>query len=106
VSFDLELQNRRALVTGGTKGIGAAVVSVLQGAGANLVATARSVPEAPSASVHYIAADLTTAEGAPTLPKRFLSSWAESTLSSMCWEVQARRAAGLRLSTTNNGPRK
>jgi NAD(P)-dependent dehydrogenase (short-subunit alcohol dehydrogenase family) len=31
VSFDLELQNRRALVTGGTKGIGAAVVSVLQG---------------------------------------------------------------------------
>ena len=51
MSFDLELQNRRALVTGGTKGIGAAVVNVLQGAGAKLVATARSVPEAPSAGV-------------------------------------------------------
>jgi NAD(P)-dependent dehydrogenase (short-subunit alcohol dehydrogenase family) len=63
VSFDLELQNRRALVTGGTKGIGAAVVNVLQGAGVKLVATARSVPEAPSAGVHYIAADLTTTEG-------------------------------------------
>jgi NAD(P)-dependent dehydrogenase (short-subunit alcohol dehydrogenase family) len=63
VSFDLELQNRRALVTGGTKGIGAAVVNVLQGTGAKLVATARSVPEAPSAGIRYIAADLTTAEG-------------------------------------------
>jgi NAD(P)-dependent dehydrogenase (short-subunit alcohol dehydrogenase family) len=63
VSFDLELQNRRALVTGGTKGIGAAVVNVLQSAGAKLFATARSVPEATSAGVRYIAADLTTAEG-------------------------------------------
>jgi NAD(P)-dependent dehydrogenase (short-subunit alcohol dehydrogenase family) len=63
VSFDLELQNRRALVTGGTKGIGAAVVNVLQSAGAQLFATARSVPEATSAGVRYIAADLTTAEG-------------------------------------------
>jgi NAD(P)-dependent dehydrogenase (short-subunit alcohol dehydrogenase family) len=63
VSFDLELQNRRALVTGGTKGIGAAVVNVLQSAGAQLFATARSVPEATFAGVRYIAADLTTAEG-------------------------------------------
>jgi NAD(P)-dependent dehydrogenase (short-subunit alcohol dehydrogenase family) len=63
VSFDLELQNRRALVTGGTKGIGAAVVNVLHSAGAQLFATARSVPEATSAGVRYIAADLTTAEG-------------------------------------------
>jgi NAD(P)-dependent dehydrogenase (short-subunit alcohol dehydrogenase family) len=63
VSFDLELQNRRALVTGGTKGIGAAVVNVLHSAGAQLFATARSVPEATSAGIRYIAADLTTAEG-------------------------------------------
>ncbi len=63
MSFDLELQNRRALVTGGTKGIGAAVVNVLQGAGVKLVATARSVPKTPSAGVRYIAADLATAKG-------------------------------------------
>ena len=63
MSFDLELQNRRALVTGGTKGIGAAVVNALQCAGAKLSATGRSVPEATTAGVHYIAADLTTAEG-------------------------------------------
>ena len=29
MSFDLDLANRRALVTGGTKGIGAAVVETL-----------------------------------------------------------------------------
>ena len=63
MSFDLELQDRRALVTGGTKGIGAAVVNVLRGVGAKVIATARSAPEAPSAGVGYIAADLTTAEG-------------------------------------------
>jgi NAD(P)-dependent dehydrogenase (short-subunit alcohol dehydrogenase family) len=33
--FSLELTGRRALVTGGTKGVGAAVVAVLRGAGAN-----------------------------------------------------------------------
>jgi len=40
VSFDLELRGRRALVTAGTKGVGAAVVDVLRGAGAIVVATA------------------------------------------------------------------
>jgi hypothetical protein len=30
MSFDLQLTNRRALVTGGTKGVGAAVVEVLR----------------------------------------------------------------------------
>ena len=34
MSFDLELTGRRALVTAGTKGIGAAVVDVLHNAGA------------------------------------------------------------------------
>jgi len=34
MSFDLQLTDRRALVTGGTKGVGAAVVDVLRNAGA------------------------------------------------------------------------
>jgi NAD(P)-dependent dehydrogenase (short-subunit alcohol dehydrogenase family) len=33
MSFDLELSGRHALVTGGTKGIGAAVVAVLRDVG-------------------------------------------------------------------------
>jgi NAD(P)-dependent dehydrogenase (short-subunit alcohol dehydrogenase family) len=46
MSFNLELTGRRAPVTGGTKGIGAAVAEALRNAGVTAVATARSVPEA------------------------------------------------------------
>ena len=44
MTFDLELSDRRALVTGGTKGVGAAVVEVLSENGARVVTTARSMP--------------------------------------------------------------
>ena len=63
MSFDLDLNNRRALVTGGTKGVGAAVVEALVDAGARVLATARSVPPHPPKGVRYIAADLSTEEG-------------------------------------------
>src|SRR5258708_27259992 len=63
MSFDLDLANRRALVTGGTKGVGAAVVDSLVDAGARVLATARSLPPHPSKGVRYVAADLLTAEG-------------------------------------------
>jgi len=62
MSFDLELTGRRALVTGGTKGVGAAVVESLRNAGVTVIATARSVPEKAPEGVHYVAADLTTAD--------------------------------------------
>jgi NAD(P)-dependent dehydrogenase (short-subunit alcohol dehydrogenase family) len=63
MSFDLGIAGRRALVTGGTKGVGAAVVESLREAGVSVVATARSVPQAAPDGVTYLAADLTTAEG-------------------------------------------
>lgn len=63
MSFDLALGGKRALVTGGTKGAGAAVVRALAAAGAHVTATARTVPESGSGNVHYIAADLLTAKG-------------------------------------------
>lgn len=63
MSFDLALAGRRALVTGGTKGVGAAVVASLRSAGAKVVAAARSVPETAPEGVSYLAADLMTAEG-------------------------------------------
>jgi NAD(P)-dependent dehydrogenase (short-subunit alcohol dehydrogenase family) len=66
VNFDLDLMDRRALVTGGTKGIGAAVVEALHDAGAKVIATARSAPADAIEGVHYIVADLATAEGCAT----------------------------------------
>ena len=45
MSFDLGLSGHRALVTAGTKGVGAAVVEVLRENGANVVTTARSIPQ-------------------------------------------------------------
>lgn len=63
MSFDLQLAGRRALVTAGTKGTGAAVVRALSGAGVTVLATARTVPETSPDGVHYVAADVTTAEG-------------------------------------------
>jgi NAD(P)-dependent dehydrogenase (short-subunit alcohol dehydrogenase family) len=75
MSFDLELANHRALVTGGTKGIGAAAVDALLNAGAKVLATARSVPDRGPNGVGYIASDLSTVEGcaavADAVGKRF-----------------------------------
>lgn len=63
MSFDLQLAGKRVLVTGGTRGIGAAVVEVLSRLDARVVATARSTPSKPLAGVHYVAVDLATADG-------------------------------------------
>lgn len=67
MSFSLELTGRRVLVTGGTKGVGAAVVAVLHDAGARVMTSARSAPKASREGVHFIAADLTTAAGCTAL---------------------------------------
>jgi NAD(P)-dependent dehydrogenase (short-subunit alcohol dehydrogenase family) len=72
MTFDLELANRRALVTGGTKGVGAAVVEVLQSAGVQVMATARHVPARTPDGVRFVAADLSTAEGASAVADRVL----------------------------------
>lgn len=63
MSFDLGLKGRRALVTGGTKGVGAATVAALRSAGVHVTTTARHVPDSPLDGVHYITADITTADG-------------------------------------------
>ncbi|ODU42070.1 SDR family oxidoreductase [uncultured Aquimonas sp.] len=64
MSFDLQLAGKRSLVTGGTRGAGAAVVQALTQAGARVVATATSAPTRRATDVHYLVADLTTAQGA------------------------------------------
>jgi NAD(P)-dependent dehydrogenase (short-subunit alcohol dehydrogenase family) len=58
----LELDGRRALVTGGTKGIGEAVAARLREAGATVLTTARMRPGNLADNL-FVAADITTAEG-------------------------------------------
>jgi len=60
-----ELQGQRALVTGGTRGIGAAIARHLHSAGARVVVAARSRGDYDGPG-HFIAADVSTAAG-PTL---------------------------------------
>src|SRR2546425_1451856 len=58
-----ELKGKRALVTGGTKGVGEAVVATLREAGAAVLTTARSRPETLAHADHFVTADVSTAEG-------------------------------------------
>ncbi|MER5466620.1 SDR family oxidoreductase [Streptomyces sp. NPDC002668] len=60
------LKARRALVTGGTKGVGAAIARRLAHAGATVLVTARSRPDGIAPS-DIITADLATPEGAATV---------------------------------------
>ncbi len=63
MSHYLELEGKRALVTGGTKGVGEAVVATLREAGAAVLTTARSRPENPAHADQFVAADVSTTEG-------------------------------------------
>jgi NAD(P)-dependent dehydrogenase (short-subunit alcohol dehydrogenase family) len=56
-----ELRWKRALVSGGTKGLGEAVVARLREMGAKVLTTARS--GAPAADTMFVAADIATAAG-------------------------------------------
>ena len=62
----LDLTGKRALITSGTRGAGAATVELFRELGARVITTARSLP-ASSAADFFVAADLTTSEGCSTL---------------------------------------
>jgi NAD(P)-dependent dehydrogenase (short-subunit alcohol dehydrogenase family) len=55
----VDLQGKRALVTGGTKGIGKAIADELAQAGAQVIISARNKPEDENTPHYFIAADLT-----------------------------------------------
>jgi NAD(P)-dependent dehydrogenase (short-subunit alcohol dehydrogenase family) len=60
------LTGKRALVSGGTRGIGAAIAARLQSAGAHVTAIGRHAPDHLAAD-DFIAADVATVEGTNTI---------------------------------------
>lgn len=58
-----QLRGKRALVTGGTKGIGDAVASRLRDLGATVLVTARTIPNDLEAVSLFVAADVATVAG-------------------------------------------
>lgn len=74
-NFNDELSGKIALVTGGTKGAGRAIAERLVQAGATVIVTARNAPEKESSQLHFIAADLSRAEGAEKVVSEVLSTY-------------------------------
>jgi NAD(P)-dependent dehydrogenase (short-subunit alcohol dehydrogenase family) len=70
-----EFKNTRVLITGGTKGVGAATVQRFQQSGARVAATARSASSEQPNSVLFIRADIGTASGVQTVIERIRDEW-------------------------------
>ncbi len=63
MAYSLDIEGHRALVTGGTQGLGQAIVATLREAGVKVLTTARRKPCALAPDIQFVAADLSTAEG-------------------------------------------
>jgi NAD(P)-dependent dehydrogenase (short-subunit alcohol dehydrogenase family) len=68
-ALSIALEGQRALVTGGTRGIGRAIATRLAQAGATVLTTARTAPdwtapEQPASGVDFVQADVSTPGGA------------------------------------------
>lgn len=70
-----ELTGFRVLVTGGTRGIGEAIVRRLAGAGASVATTGRSAVSGEQQSTLFVQADVSTANGVRDVATRVLEEW-------------------------------
>lgn len=70
-----EFVGRRVLVTGGTKGIGEAIVHRLSACGASVATTGRSAVSGEHEASLFVQADVSTEHGVRDVANRVLSEW-------------------------------
>lgn len=70
-----EFRGKRALVTGGTKGMGEAIVRRLSLGGASVATTARSPFDGANAPALFVQADITTADGVRRVVDEIQNAW-------------------------------
>lgn len=78
MSFDLQLNGLRTVVTGGRMGLGAAAVQTLVEASARVATPARDVSVRTVDGVTCIGADLTTAQGVAHVAQTVRHRWGVS----------------------------
>ena len=74
LDFSKELSGRRALITGGTRGIGAAIAQRLLDAGAKVVVAARTRNDNTPEAATFVAGDVTTSEGVETIATKAIAT--------------------------------
>ncbi len=73
--LDDEFRGKRVLVTGGTKGVGEAIVRRFELSGALVATTARSPAPQMEASVLFVKSDIGTASGVQKVVDRIQQEW-------------------------------
>jgi len=68
-----ELSGKRVMVTGGTKGMGEAIVKRLRQSGATVITTARSIPEDLQSPELFVQSDISTPEGVQKVVKEVIA---------------------------------
>lgn len=71
----VSLKGKRALITSGTRGAGAATARLFRDLGAEVLTSARSRPDSIDDGLGFVAADLTTADGCATLAAAVHDRW-------------------------------